>query len=421
MENFQTVRGVKDLLPDELSKIRFLEKEASIVCKNACYEEISTPIFEFAKLFEKPLGETSDIVTKENYVFQDRSNNTLMLRPEGTTSVVRAVINESLHQVFPKRFFYYGPMFRYERPQKGRLRQFHQFGVELLGVKDYFADIEIIYLAKCFLEKINVLSQTCLKINSLGDNESREKYKKELKSFLEKYISDLSPESKIRLQNNPLRILDSKNKKDIEILSSAPQFQSYLNKPSLDFFNSVCEGLERLKVNFEIDQSLVRGLDYYSHTAFEFMTNFVGSQDAVLAGGRYDDLSKLISKQNFPGVGWAAGIERLSMLLDHKYNFVPIVALIGQSDKYYYILLDYYKKLLDNAINTQIIYNGTLSKKFKKADKLKCLFVIIVGEHEIENGVLQLKNLKTGDQRQLNFGDAIKTIRKNDQLRKKHN
>ena len=411
MENFQTVRGVKDLLPDELSKIRFIEQQASLVCKNACYEEISTPIFEFAKLFEKPLGETSDIVTKENYVFQDRSNNTLMLRPEGTTSVVRAVINASLIQDLPKRFFYYGPMFRYERPQKGRLRQFHQFGVELLGIEDYFADIEIIYLAKCFLEKINVLSQTSLKINSLGDNESREKYKKKLKSFLEKYVSDLSPESKVRLQNNPLRILDSKNQKDIEILSSAPKFQSYLNKQSLDFFNSVCEGLERLKVNFEIDQSLVRGLDYYSHTAFEFMTNFVGSQDAVLAGGRYDDLSKLISKQKFPGVGWAAGIERLSMLLDYKYNFVPIVALIGQSDKYYNILLDYYKKLLDNKINTQIIYNGTLSKKFKKANKLECLFAIIIGEHEIENGILQLKNLKTGEQQQLTFVEAIHIIK----------
>jgi len=412
VENFQTVRGVKDLLPDELSKIRFIEQQASLVCKNACYEEISTPIFEFAKLFEKPLGETSDIVTKENYVFQDRSNNTLMLRPEGTTSVVRAAINKSLLQDFPKRFFYYGPMFRYERPQKGRLRQFHQFGAELLGIKDYFADIEIIYLAKCFLEKINVLSQTCLKINSLGDNESREKYKKELKSFLDKYVSDLSPESRIRLQNNPLRILDSKNHKDIEILSSAPKFQSYLNKPSLDFFNSVCEGLGRLKVNFEIDQSLVRGLDYYSHTAFEFVTNSVGSQDAVLAGGRYDNLSKLISKQSFPGVGWAAGMERLSMLLDYKYSFVPIVALIGQSDKYYEILLDYYKQLLDNKIYTQIIYNGTLSKKFKKADKLGCLFVIVLGENEIENEVLQLKNLKTGDQKQLNFQDAIEILKK---------
>ena len=412
MENFQTVRGVKDLLPEELGKMRFIEQQAALVCKNACYEEISVPIFEFAELFEKPLGETSDIVTKENYVFQDRSNNTLMLRPEGTTGVVRAVINESLTQDFPKRLFYYGPMFRYERPQKGRLRQFHQFGVELLGVKDYFADIEIIYLAKCFLEKINVLSQTCLKINSLGDTESRENYKKGLKSYLEKYVSDLSPESKIRLQNNPLRILDSKNQKDIEILLSAPKFQSYLNKPSLDFFNSVCEGLERLNVNFEIDQSLVRGLDYYSHTAFEFMTNFVGSQDAVLAGGRYDDLSKLISNQSFPGVGWAAGMERLSIMLDYKYNFVPKVALIGQSDKYYKILLDYYKKLLDNEINTQIIYNGTLSKKFKKANKLSCLFAIVVGEYEIENEVLQLKNLKTGDQQQLNFEDAIKIIKK---------
>ena len=412
MENFQTVRGVKDLLPEELSKIRFIEKQASRICTYACYEEISTPIFEFAKLFEKPLGETSDIVTKENYVFQDRSNNTLMLRPEGTTSVVRAVINESLLQDFPKRFFYYGPMFRYERPQKGRLRQFHQFGVELLGIKDYYADIEIIYLAKCFLEKIDVLSQTCLKINSLGDNESRENYKKELKSFLHKYVSDLSPESKVRLQNNPLRILDSKNKKDIEILTSAPKFKNYLNKSSLDFFDSVCEGLERLKVNFEIDQSLVRGLDYYSHTAFEYKTNFVGSQDAVLAGGRYDDLSKLISKQNFPGVGWAAGIERLSMLLNYKYDFIPMVGLIGYSDSYYHILLDYYKKFLNNKINAQIIYNGTLSKKFKKADRLKCMFVIFLGESEVKSQLLQLKNLKTGEQQQLNFEDAVEIIKK---------
>ena len=325
MEYFQTVRGVKDLLPEELGKMRFIEQQAALICKNACYEEISIPIFEFAKLFEKPLGETSDIVTKENYVFQDRSNNTLMLRPEGTTGVVRAAINESLVQDFPKRFFYYGPMFRYERPQKGRLRQFHQFGVELLGVKVYFADIEVIYLAECFLKKINILSQTSLKINSLGDNESREDYKRELRLFLEKYSNDLSTESQIRLQNNPLRILDSKNKKDIEILSSAPKFQSYLNKYSLEFFNSVCEGLDRLKVSFEIDQSLVRGLDYYSHTAFEFKTNLVGSQDAVLAGGRYDDLSKLISKQNFPGVGWAAGIERLSIMLEYNYNFIPMV------------------------------------------------------------------------------------------------
>ena len=413
MESLRTVRGVKDLLPDELGKMRFIEQQAALICKNACYEEISIPIFEFAKLFEKPLGETSDIVTKENYVFQDRSNNTLMLRPEGTTGVVRAAINESLVQDFPKRFFYYGPMFRYERPQKGRLRQFHQFGVELLGVKDYFADVEVIYLAECFLKKINILSPTILKINSLGDNESRENYKRELKLFLEKYSNDLSTESQIRLQNNPLRILDSKNKKDIEILSSAPKFQSYLNKYSLDFFNSVCEGLDRLKVSFEIDQSLVRGLDYYSHTAFEFKTNLVGSQDAVLAGGRYDDLSKLISKQNFPGVGWAAGIDRLSMMLDYNYNFIPIVGLIGHSDKHYHVVLDYYKKFLDSKINAQIIYNGTLSKKFKKANKIKCMFVVVLGDNEIENGVLQIKNLKTGDQRQVKFEDAIEIISKN--------
>ncbi len=411
MESLRTVRGVKDLLPEELGKMRFIEKQASLVCYNACYEEIATPIFEFSKLFEKPLGETSDIVTKENYVFKDRSENSLMLRPEGTTGVVRSVINESLIQSFPKRYFYHGPMFRYERPQKGRLRQFHQFGVELLGVDDYFADIEVIYLAKCFLKKINVLDQVSLKINSLGDNESRENYKDSLRLYLRRFLNDLSPESKIRLQNNPLRILDSKNKKDIEILSDAPKYQKYLNKTSLDFFNSLCSGLTNLNVNFEIDQSLVRGLDYYSHTAFEFKTNLIGAQDTVLAGGRYDDLSKLISKNKFPGVGWAAGIERLSILLDYKYSFSPTVGLIGQSEQFYDNILCYYKKFIDEEISTQIFYNGSLAKKLKKADKLNCVYAIIIGQDELDNNLIQLKYLKTGEQKQLSFDAAMKIIK----------
>ena len=411
MESLRTVRGVKDLLPEELGKMRFIEKQASLVCYNACYEEIATPIFEFSKLFEKPLGETSDIVTKENYVFKDRSENTLMLRPEGTTGVVRSVINESLIQSFPKRYFYHGPMFRYERPQKGRLRQFHQFGVELLGVENYFADIEVIYLAKCFLKKINILDQVSLKINSLGDNESRENYKDALRSYLKRYLNDLSPESKIRLQNNPLRILDSKNKKDIEILLDAPKYQKYLNKISLDFFNSVCSGLTKLNVNFEIDQSLVRGLDYYSHTAFEFKTNLIGSQDTVLAGGRYDDLSKLISKIKFPGVGWAAGIERLSILLDYKYSFSPTVGLIGQSEKFYDKILCYYKKFIDEEISTQIFYSGSLAKKLKKADKSNCVYAIIIGQDELDNNLIQLKYLQTGEQKQLSFDAAMKIIK----------
>ena len=407
MENLRTVRGVNDILPDVMHKHNYINQIGASVCNQSCYEQVDTPIFEFADLFIKPLGETSDIVTKENYIFKDKSNNTLMLRPEGTTSVVRAAINAGLTQNLPKRFFYYGPMFRYERPQKGRLRQFNQFGIELLGIDNVFGDVEVINLGYNFLKKLKLLNKVDLVINTLGDQESRLKYREELVIYFNKYKNDLSEESKVRLKKNPLRILDSKSNKDREIINTAPDYSKFLNKESTKYFEDVCKALNDLDIPFSSNSKLVRGLDYYSHTTFEFKTNLIGAQDTILAGGRYDGLSKMISNLSLPGVGWAAGIERIALMIEKKYTFNPLVVLIPQMDTHNFKVLEFYKKLLDVGIRTEMIYSGSLNKKLKRANKISATFAVIVGENEIKNNVVQLKNFQNGEQVEMKFEELI--------------
>ncbi len=412
MKEIRTVRGVNDLLPGNMDKHIKIKEVGSKICKLFCYEEIDTPIFEFSDLFSKPLGETSDIVTKENYVFKDRSNNSLMLRPEGTTSVVRALINGGLTQDLPQRFFYSGPMFRYERPQKGRLRQFNQFGAELIGVDNFYGDVEVINLAYNFLKNINLINNITLYINSLGDNQSRNNYRNVLVLYLKKFEKDLSTESKIRLQSNPLRILDSKNKTDQAILKNSPKYFDYLNNESRSYYENVCNSLTKLGIPFKQDEKLVRGLDYYSHTTFEFKTSLLGAQDTVVAGGRYDGLSKMISNYSLPGVGWAAGIERLALMTINKYNSSPKVTLVSQSNELNSTILKYYKFLIDNDIKTEMIYSGTINKKLKRANKTSSEYAIIIGENELENNLVQLKNLRNGKQLKLNINDVLDEIKK---------
>ena len=411
MKNLRTVRGVNDLFPEIMDKHNYIKQVGSTICKNFCYQEIDIPIFEFADLFIKPLGETSDIVTKENYIFNDRSNNTLMLRPEGTAGIVRAIINAGLTQSLPQRFYYYGPMFRYERPQKGRLRQFHQFGVELLGIESFLGDVEVIKLAYSFLKKLNLLEKTVLYVNSLGDSESRLKFRNEIVSYFGKYKNDLSEESKIRLEKNPLRILDSKDANDKDIIEGAPKFINFLNFDSKDYFEKVCRSLETLRIPFCVDQKLVRGLDYYSHTTFEFKTGYLGTQDTILAGGRYDGLSKMISNFNIPGVGWAAGIERISLLVQKKYFFEPDVILIAQSDEINLKILKLHDLLLENDFKTEMLYSGSLNKKLKRANKVCAKFAIIVGENELNNEVVMFKNLQNGEQELVKLDSLIKKLK----------
>jgi histidyl-tRNA synthetase len=411
MDKLRTVRGVNDLLAETLNNHNFVINKGLNISKKYCYSQIDTPIFEFSEIFTKPLGKTSDIVTKENYTFEDRSGDLLMLRPEGTSGVVRAFLNAGLTQDIPQRFSYFGPMFRYERPQKGRLRQFHQFGVELLGISSSMGDLEVISLANNFLKSLKLDNKIELKINSLGDTDSRLNYRKVLVDYLNDFKKELSEDSIKRLKENPLRILDSKNPSDQAILIKAPDVLNYLNEFSKDRFEEVCDGLDSLNIDYKIDKNLVRGLDYYCHTAFEFITDQLGAQGTVLAGGRYDGLSEMLGGIQMPGVGWAAGIERLALMINANYKNNPDLVLIGLSEKFNLDLLQMIDRLIKDGIKTEILYTGNVSKKLKRANKINAQFAIIIGEDEISQNIVNLKNLKTGFQQVMKLGDAINEIK----------
>jgi histidyl-tRNA synthetase len=411
MEKLRTVRGVHDLLPDILHKQNLVINEGLKISEKYCYQQIETPIFEFAEVFTKPLGKTSDIVTKENYIFKDRSEDELMLRPEGTSGVVRAFLNAGLTQDIPKRYSYYGPMFRYERPQKGRLRQFKQFGIECIGINNSMADVEVISLGHAFLEKLNILDKINLKINTLGDSETRLRYRKALVDYLNDYKSELSNESIKRLSENPLRILDSKNDTDKKILINAPNIIDYLNEASKERFEKVCIGLSALKIKYQIDKNLVRGLDYYCHTAFEFITSDLGSQGTVLAGGRYDGLAKMLGGVDTPGVGWAAGVDRLSLMINEEFTNKPDLVLMAVSENLEPLLMPIMKKLVDKGLKVEILITGNMSKKFKRANKVDASYAIILGEEELSKNIIKLKNLIIGSERYVSLDEAIKVIK----------
>ncbi len=411
MEKLRTVRGVHDLLPNSLHKHNLVINEGLKISEKYCYEQIETPIFEFAEVFTKPLGKTSDIVTKENYVFKDRSQDELMLRPEGTSGVVRAFLNAGLTQDVPKRYSYFGPMFRYERPQKGRLRQFKQFGIECIGINNSIADVEVIALGNDFLNRLNILDKIKLKINTLGDIDSRLRYREVLVEYLNDYKLELSNESIKRLSENPLRILDSKNEIDKKIVVDAPSVLDYLNEYSKDRFEKVCEGLNALKIKYNIDKNLVRGLDYYCHTAFEFITSDLGSQGTVLAGGRYDGLAKMLGGPDMAGVGWAAGVERLALMIEGEYVNKPDLVLMAVSEKLEPLLLPIIKKLVGQDLKVEILCTGSMSKKFKRANKINASYAIILGEEEVSQNIIKLKNLVSGTEKYITLDEAIKTIK----------
>ncbi len=412
MEKLRTVRGVHDLLPNDLHKHKKVIEAGLNVSSKFRYSEIEIPIFEFSEVFKKPLGKSSDIVTKENYIFKDRSDDELMLRPEGTSGVVRAFLNAGLVQDIPQRFSYFGPMFRYERPQKGRLRQFKQFGVECIGISNSMADIEVIFLGYEFLKKLNLTDKITLKINSLGDADSRLTYRKVLINYLNDYKFKLSNDSVKRLSENPLRILDSKNEIDQKILINAPNVLDYLNEASKERFANVCEGLNVLKINYEIDKNLVRGLDYYCHTAFEFITDQLGAQGTVLAGGRYDGLSKMLGGVDVAGVGWAAGIERLALMVQSEYIDNPDIVLMAQTEVYNHLLLPIMNELVNEDFKVEIIYTGNMSKKFKRANKINASYAILLGEEEVAKKVIKLKNLSLGSEQLIDLNQGIKILKK---------
>jgi histidyl-tRNA synthetase len=365
------------------------------------FQEMATPIFEFSEVFSRPLGESSDIVTKENYSFADRGGEILTLRPENTAGVVRAMISGGLTQSLPLKYFYAGPMFRYERPQKGRMRQFHQVGIEYLGPDDSLADAEIIACGARFLASLGVLDDCELHLNSLGDSDSRAAYRAALIAYLETFADQLSDDSKTRLAVNPLRILDSKDAGDRAILQDAPRLQDYLNDVSKAHFADLTAALDSAGVAWVFDPLLVRGLDYYCHTAFEFVTTSLGAQGTVLGGGRYDGLAEMLGGPKVAGVGWAAGVERLAMLVETASVNNPKVAILTADDGARQAAFRLAEQLRDAGIDIDLPTSGGMGKKLKKADKAGIWTAVIMGSDELAKNTVQLRNLRDGSQQEL--------------------
>jgi histidyl-tRNA synthetase len=398
MPALQPARGTQDILPEAMRRHRAVIETARAVAGRYGYEEMATPIFEFTEVFKRPIGEHTDIVAKEMYTFADRGGEEITLRPENTAGVVRAVISNGLTQSLPLKFFYAGPMFRYERPQKGRFRQFHQIGVELIGAATPESDVETIALGADILDALGVLKDCVLHLNTLGDTESRQAYRAALVDYFSRHRHKLSEESRRRLERNPLRILDSKDEGDIAINAEAPSFEGYLTGAARDFFARVRAGLDALGIAYKLNPLLVRGLDYYCHTAFEFVTEALGSQGTVLGGGRYDGLMELMGKYDVPAVGWAAGVERLALLIAEPPPPPRPIAIIpiGAAAEAKAMVLAHDLRRAGYAVD--VAYIGNVSRRMKRANKVNAAAAVILGDDELARDAVTLRNLDTGEQ-----------------------
>jgi len=389
----QPVRGTQDLLPADQRRHRAVIETSRQIAERYGYQEIATPIFEFTEVFARPIGETTDIVAKEMYTFQDRGGEEITLRPEYTAGIVRSILSNGLTQSLPLRLFASGPMFRYERPQKGRFRQFHQIDVELIGVKEPQGDVEVIALGAEILESLGVLKRTLLELNTLGDTPSRLAYRDALVKFYKDHHHKLSEDSRHRLERNPLRILDSKDEGDKHVNAQAPSFTGFLTPAARDFYAAVKQGLDDLGISYKENPRLVRGLDYYCHTAFEFVTTDLGAQGTVLAGGRYDGLMGVMGGPETPGVGWAGGIERLALMITEPPAPPRPVALIPIGQEGENLALKLAQELRRAGFTVDLAYSGNLKKRLQRANKANARAAIILGEDELKRGVAAIRDL----------------------------
>lgn len=410
----QPARGTRDIYGDELRAFLFVENTAREFAKRYGYGEIQTPVFEFTEVFARGIGDATDIVSKEMYTFTDRGNESFTLRPEGTAGVVRAFISEGMEQNLPVKLFYAGPMFRYERPQKGRYRQFHQIGVELLGASTPQADIEVLALAWDFLTALGLGGHIRLELNTLGDTESRALYREALVKYFTEHRDSLSEDSLNRLEKNPLRILDSKDEGDKRIVESAPKMTDYLNGESQAFFAQVRAGLEKLGIPFIVNPRLVRGLDYYRHTVFEFITDSLGAQGTVLGGGRYDGLVQELGGPQTPGIGFGSGIDRLAMLLIET-GIMPAaprpIAVVPVGEDTTAEAMRIARDLRGAGYIVDMTYSGNMGKRMKKANKINACAAVILGSDELAKGVATLRDLDSGEQTEAAVADLAAALR----------
>jgi len=405
MPDLQPVRGTQDLLPEMARRHRRVSDAACELAALYGFAEIATPVFEFTEVFARPIGEHTDIVAKEMYTFTDRGGEEVTLRPENTAGVVRAVLSNGLTQSTPLKFFYSGPMFRYERPQKGRFRQFHQIGVELIGVAQPQADIEVIALGQRILRMLGIADRVVLELNTLGDLESRAAYRNALVGYFSARVSELSEDSRRRLERNPLRILDSKDPGDQRLAAEAPDFAEYLNDSSREFFARVRDGLDRLGIGYRLNPRLVRGLDYYTHTAFEFVTTDLGAQGTVIGGGRYDGLVELMGGPAMPGVGWAAGIERLALLIGEPPAGLRPVALVPLGEAAERLALKLAEELREAGLAVDLGYSGNLARRMRRADRIGARAAVLIGDNELAQNAATVRDFDSGAQELVPLGE----------------
>ncbi|NJC04740.1 histidyl-tRNA synthetase [Sphingomonas kaistensis] len=399
----QPVRGMQSLLGEEADRFAHVVATFERVRRLFGFRRVEVPVLEPTAVFARSLGETTDVVSKEMYSFEDRSGDNVTLRPEFTAGIARAYLSEGWQQFTPLKVATHGPAFRYERPQKGRFRQFHQLDAEILGAAEPQADVEVLSFADQLLRELGVGGTVVCKLNTLGDPATRSAWRDALHEHFASRRADLSEDSRDRLDRNPVRILDSKAHADWPIVDSAPVIDDFLTAEASDFFAAVTAGLDAAGVTWERAPRLVRGLDYYRHTAFEFVTDALGAQGTVLAGGRYDGLVEQLGGPHTPAIGWAAGIERLSMLIDAPAPDRPTAVLVplgGPAEQAaIHILADLRRK----GIAADMAWRGNMKKRMAKAASAGAGFAIILGDDEVGSGTAQVKNLATGEQRAVAF------------------
>jgi histidyl-tRNA synthetase len=403
----QPVRGTQSLRGEDADRFHAVVAAFDRVRRLFGFKRVEVPVIEPTAVFARTIGESTDVVSKEMYSFEDRSGDSITLRPELTAGIARAYLSEGWQQHAPLKVATWGPAFRYERPQKGRFRQFHQLDAEIIGAAEAQADVEILSFGAQLLAELGISDGVTLKLNTLGDAESRDAWRAKL---IEHFSGqDISSESRERLAKNPLRVLDSKDPRDQAAVAGAPVMK--LTAEAEEFFGHVRAGLDAAGVAYQLDPHLVRGLDYYRHTAFEFITDRLGAQGAVIAGGRYDGLMESLGGPHTPAIGWAAGIERLGMMIDAPEAERPDVVLVPIGEAGDKVAIRLLAELRGGGIAADMALRGNMKKRMAKADASGARHAIIIGDSEVEAGAAQLKNLKSGEQQAVFFAALVEAIR----------
>jgi len=408
----QRIRGTQDIWGEDVERFEKVVAAFDRVRRQFAFQRVEIPVFEATAVFSRSLGETTDVVAKEMYTFEDRGGDSVTLRPEFTAGICRAYLSEGWQQHAPIKLATHGPVFRYERPQKGRYRQFHQLDAEIIGTDSPLADVELLAFADQLLGELGIAEGVTLQLNTLGDGATREAWRAALIEHFSAHRAALSEDSLARLEKNPLRILDSKDARDRPIADSAPAIDDFLTLEAGDFFAKVTAGLDAAGVRWTRNPRLVRGLDYYRHTAFEFVTDRLGAQGTVLAGGRYDGLIEALGGPATPAVGWAAGIERLAMLVEAPAPAALDAAIVPLGEAAEAAALRILSDLRRAGIVADMAFKGNMKKRLARADASGARYAVIIGDDELARGEVGVKDLHTGEQQNVALSHLAEAVRR---------